>query len=211
MPLLSPAQLPWRGGGVGFTIYSLPRHIPSVLCLSSSPLVHLLDFLRPPLSSSACTMVSNEGCSEGTPGPNYDARSTVCLLDADATDDLHNAPLDADRLLALQGSELNCVVENIPEKEIHTNVQNDPGHRCSGRQCSGHQCISPQLPYRIFALGLICLLMAVGLPPLMYMLYQDVHYKNLLQTLIERLDAQSQILTQMAANRNIAGYNPGGP
>ncbi|XP_077307652.1 uncharacterized protein LOC143927449 isoform X1 [Lithobates pipiens] len=142
------------------------------------------------MSSSACIMISNEGCSEGTPGPNYDARSTVCLLDADGTDELHNLPLDADQPPAPE--ELHCVVENIPKRK-------------SCHQCSG---VKPHLI--IFTLGLICLFILCGLPLFLYMLYQDVHYSNLLQTLTERLDAQSQILKQMVANQIIAGYNPGG-
>ncbi|XP_077307653.1 uncharacterized protein LOC143927449 isoform X2 [Lithobates pipiens] len=89
-------------------------------------------------------------------------------------------------------TELHCVVENIPKRK-------------SCHQCSG---VKPHLI--IFTLGLICLFILCGLPLFLYMLYQDVHYSNLLQTLTERLDAQSQILKQMVANQIIAGYNPGG-
>ncbi|XP_077307100.1 uncharacterized protein LOC143926943 [Lithobates pipiens] len=133
-------------------------------------------------------MVFPETCSEGTPGPNGDAQSTVCLLDADAT--------DADQP---GGSAPECVVHNVPVKEIPAIVWNYPDHQCSRYA----------LCLWIFFFTIAVFTVLGNLALSLYMTYLHVHDNKELQTLAERLDAQSQILRQIVANQNITLYNPG--
>ncbi|XP_077307101.1 uncharacterized protein LOC143926945 [Lithobates pipiens] len=137
-------------------------------------------------------MVHTEGCTEGTPGPNCDAQSTVCLLDAYATDELHNVPLDVDKPPAPQGSAPECVVHNMAKKEMYREISR------------WEYCLGIFTFTVILLIALSCFILSL------YMLYLHVRDHKLLQTLTEKLEAQSQILRQMAANQLLAKYNPGG-
>ncbi|XP_077307651.1 uncharacterized protein LOC143927448 [Lithobates pipiens] len=135
-------------------------------------------------------MVFTQDYSERTPGPDGDAQSTVCLLDADSESDLQNVAPTADSPPAPEGSAPACVVQSRARKEMH-------------RQCSGWK------RYLLISAVIIILLMG-NFALYFYMLFLNDCNHTLLQTLTEKLEAQSQILQQMATNQHLAGYNPGG-